>query len=103
MVNFSLASVRTASVRTAALMSEWVYFAFLLVGLLRPLLLKLVMLWWLVSMIFFIVICRSISYMVVPFNLYSLGYFLKQFIGHYPKLNCIYYPLTQVLKWSTSI
>lgn len=63
----------------------------------------LVMLWWLVSMIFFIVICRSISYMVVPFNRYSLGYFLKQFIEHYPKLNCIYYPLTQLLKWSTSI
>lgn len=37
--------------------------------------------------------------MVVPFNLYSLGYFLKQFIEHYPKLNCIYYPLTQLLKW----
>lgn len=63
----------------------------------------LVMLWWLVSMIFFIVTCRSISYMVVPFNLYSLGYFLKQFIEHYPKLNCIYYSLTQLLKWSTSI
>lgn len=37
--------------------------------------------------------------MVVPFNLYSLGYFLKQFIDHYPKLNCIYHSLTQLLKW----
>lgn len=37
--------------------------------------------------------------MAVPFNLYSLGYFLKRFIEHYPKLNCIYYPLTQLLKW----
>lgn len=65
--------------------------------------LMLAMLWWLVLMIFFTVICRSISYMVVPFNLYSLGYFLKQFIEHYPKLNCIHYPLTQLLKWSMSI
>lgn len=35
----------------------------------------------------FNVICRSIyrsiSDMVVPFNLYSLGYFLKQFTEHY--------------------
>lgn len=59
----------------------------------------LVMLWRVVSMIFFIVSCRSISNMAVPFNLYSLGYFLKRFIEHYPKLNCIYYPLTQLLKW----
>lgn len=63
----------------------------------------LAILWGLVSMIFFIVSCRSISYTAVPFNLYSLGYFLKRFIEHYPKLNCIYYPLTQLLKWSTSI
>lgn len=54
-------------------------------------------------MIFFIVSCRSISYMAVRFNLYSLGYSLKRFIEHYPKLNRIYSPLTQLLKWSTSI
>lgn len=58
-----------------------------------------VMLQRVVSMIFFIVSCGSISDMAVPFNLYSLGYFLKRFIEHYPKLNCIYYPLTQLLKW----
>lgn len=63
----------------------------------------LVILWRIVSLIFFIVSCRSISYMAVPFNLYSLGYFLKRFIEHYPRLNCIYYPLTQLLKWSISI
>lgn len=58
-------------------------FAFSLVEFLWPFLLMLVMLWWWVSTIFFIVICRSISDMVVPFNLYSLGYFLKQFTEHY--------------------
>lgn len=63
----------------------------------------LVILWRIVSLIFFIVSCRSISYTAVPFNLYSLGYFLKRFIEHYPRLNCIYYPLTQLLKWSISI
>lgn len=63
----------------------------------------LVILWRIVSLIFFIVSCRSISYTAVPFNLYSLGYFLKRFIEHYPRLDCIYYPLTQLLKWSISI
>lgn len=32
----------------------------------------------------------------VPFNLHSLGHFLKQLIEHYPKLNCICYPFDPI-------